>query len=459
MHFYLPFIFVFLSMFSFPYVSHAQTVSPDAVAQREAQLRAEYEAVQLEIAKWQQTLQSKQRESVSLERDIAILNAEITSAQLKIKAQNIRIRQLGKDISVKNATIQTLSERIERGRESLAVLMRKTNELDSYSLVEIALAGKDLSEFLGDFDSFQSVNRSLQELFEEIRATKEENETQKDVLQKRKDQETDIKVSVETEKRVVEKKEGEKKGLLSINKNQEKAYQTILNEREKRAAEIRAVLFTLRDSEGIPFGEALEYANFASGKTGIRSALILAILTQESDLGKNQGSCILSSLENGDGVGKNTGSAFEKIMKAPRDTEPFRDITSRLGRDWRITPVSCPPEARWSSSRGYGGGMGPSQFIPSTWELFKERVGVALSVSGNIANPWDPRHSFIATAIYLKDLGAGAGGYTAERNAACRYYSGRSCDNRRPANTFYGNEVVVKAQNIQENMIDPLLNL
>ena len=165
---------------------------------------------------------------------------------------------------------------------------------------------------------------------------------------------------------------------------------------------------------------------------------------------------MVNNLETGDGSGKNTGTLFEQVMKAPRDTTPFKDITERLGRDWKMTPVSCPPGTKYTSGRGYGGGMGPSQFIPSTWELFKARIASAIGVSENQADPWNPSHSFMATAIYLADLGASASGYTAERNAACRYYSGRSCDSRSPANSFYGNQVMAKAENIQLTMIDPL---
>jgi hypothetical protein len=39
-----------------------------------------------------------------------------------------------------------------------------------------------------------------------------------------------------------------------------------------------------------------------------------------------------------------------------------------------------------------------------------------------------------------------------------KYYSGRKCDNKRPANSFYGDSVMKKAKDIQTNMIDPLQN-
>ena len=158
----------------------------------------------------------------------------------------------------------------------------------------------------------------------------------------------------------------------------------------------------------------------------------------------------MTNLETGDGAGKNTGSPFQKVMKAPRDTEPFRKITDTLGLTWATTPVSCPLGATYSSSRGYGGAMGPSQFIPSTWMMYEPRLENALQVAQ--ANPWDPKHSILATALYMSDLGADGQTYTAERNAACRYYSGRACDSKRPTNYTYGDSVINKAKTFQDNI-------
>jgi hypothetical protein len=64
----------------------------------------------------------------------------------------------------------------------------------------------------------------------------------------------------------------------------------------------------------------------------------------------------------------------------------------------------------------------------------------------------------MASAIYLTDLGAKEGSYTSERNAACKYYSGRKCDSKKPTNFTYGDSVMKKAANIQAKYIDPLQN-
>ena len=433
-----------------------QTMTESEKQAQEQKWREELAATEQEIAKWQAELNKTKQGTKSLQGEAKILQAKINEAKAFIKQRQIQIEQLTRDIGQKNRTINILEAKLNRGLESLASILRATNEIDSYSLPEVMLSNQNISAFFEDMDSYNSLKVSLKEEFDSIKELQSLTEAERKVLADKRAAEADRKAQIETDKKRIEQNEKEKQRLITINKTAEKTYEQVIAEKQKKAAEIRAALFRLRDSAGIPFGDALNYATVAFQKTGIRPALILAILTQESELGKNQGACLVNNLETGDGSGKNTGTLFEQVMKAPRDTTPFKDITERLGRDWKMTPVSCPPGTKYTSGRGYGGGMGPSQFIPSTWELFKARIASAIGVSENQADPWNPSHSFMATAIYLADLGASASGYTAERNAACRYYSGRSCDSRSPANSFYGNQVMAKAENIQLTMIDPL---
>ena len=99
--------------------------------------------------------------------------------------------------------------------------------------------------------------------------------------------------------------------------------------------------------------------------------------------------------------------------------------------------------------------MGPSQFIPSTWASYEKRIASAAGVS--IPDPWIPHDAFFASGLYLADLGADAGGYSAESTAAAKYYAGSNW--RKTAGRNYAASVMKHAQNIQENMIDPLQNL
>lgn len=441
----------FFAAFDLPSSTKAQQVANESIEAREARLRAELAQTEKEIAGWKTVLTQKQKESASIERDAEILNAKIQQAKLEIKARNIAIERLGKDIGVKQKTIESLDAKIERGKESLSQLIRKTNEIDSYSTVEMALSGQDISEFFEDIDSFDSIKQSMQDLFNEIRDDKSKTEAEKKSLNDKKDEETDVKVVVEAEKRKVEKSEAEKRELLKISKTQEKTYEQLLKERQKKAAEIRSALFALRDTAAIPFGTALSYANIVSAKTGVRAAFLLAILTQESNLGENIGTC--------NRPGDPANKLWTAIMPGPsdlasgkskrNDQAAYLRITGSLGLDPASMPLSCP----WQG--GWGGAMGPAQFIPTTWEANQTKIATALGKSK--VSPWEPQDAFMASGIYLAELGAANGNYTAERTAALKYYAGGAWNQKK--NAFYGDGVMAKARNIQENMIDPLQNI
>jgi len=304
---------IFIVFFLLAGIVFAQDVS-NLVTNRRAELESQLTALQKEIDAQKQILQNKQRESVSLERDIAILNAKINTAKLSIKARGLVIENLNQDIGDKEKTIAGLSAKIDRELAALADLLRKTRELDNFSIAEFALSDNNLSTFFEDLDAFRAIKASLAKSFGELRFTKTATEDEKNSLEDKAKEETDLKKIQELEKKKIEKQEAEKKDILKISRGVETVYQKIIKDKEKSAAQIRAELFALRGSAAIPFEKAYEYATRASQKTGVRAAVILGIIAEESNLGENVG----------------TGN-WKVDMKAPRDTVPFLALTDLRG--------------------------------------------------------------------------------------------------------------------------------
>src|SRR3989344_152474 len=291
--FFVIFSVLLIGSFWFLTTNAIAALTEAQIQEQEARWRAELEATEKEIAEWENVLKTTKQGTASLERDASILQAKINEAKAFIRQRQTQIEMLTRDIGLKNKTIAELEEKMNRGKESLAAIFRKTNRVDSYSPVEIFLSNKTLAEFFENIDSYQSINRALEEQFNEIRDPQAKTDEERKALHQKRTAEADKKAEVEQQKKAVERDEAEKKKLININKTQEKTYEQVIKEKQAKAAQIRAALFALRDTEGIPFGDALKYAQSASQKTGVRSALILAILTQESDLGKNQGSCLI----------------------------------------------------------------------------------------------------------------------------------------------------------------------
>lgn len=447
---------LFIVFFVIPLSAEAQSACTSQIeGKSRAQLELELEACNKEIAEWTETLNKTKATSASFERDVAALTAQINAAQANIKARNIAISNLSKDISTKQKEIVTLDTRLARGKESLANIIRRTNDIHSYSLVEAVLSNKNISEFFVDLETYASTKRALALLFDELREVKNLTEAEKAALDRKREQEAAARAALENSKKQVEISQAEKKRLLTISQNQEKTYAQEVADRQAKAAQIRAVLFPLRDAGAIPFGTALQYAEAASAKTGVRAAFILAILQQESNLGANVGSCVIADLSSGATKGVNTGRIFSNGIHPTRDLPVLQTILQNLGRNPLETRVSCPI----AGVAGYGGAMGPAQFIPSTWKLIESKLSSALNKS--TPDPWNPSDAIMASAILLEGLiGSTGDSNVDERTAACRYYSGRTCfsNGRAGVGLSYGNQVMNRAATIQRD-IDFLRNL
>ncbi|MEK7567258.1 MAG: lytic murein transglycosylase [Patescibacteria group bacterium] len=420
----LGFFVLFLS-----FVVLAQTVNPSAVGERRAELEKELSSLEEQISGFREVIFGKQQEAASLERDINILDAQIKKAQLEIKARDIVIKNIVSSIGEKSDEVDELLAKAEREKASLSELLRRLNDLDQTSLIETLIGGDDLSSFFTELDSIESIQQSIHDSISLIRETKLTTETEIDDLEAKKAEETQLRGLQVLEKRRIEEREAEKKNLLKITKGQEAEYQKVLKAKQKDAATIRSQLFLLTGSPDIPFERAVELANKAFQKTGVRPAFILGIIAEESNLGAN--------------VGTGNWRVDLSHSRCTKQREAFVQITSELGLNPDLMPVS---KKAWY---GYcGGAMGPAQFIPTTWQLYKNSV--AKHTGHNPPSPWDPEDAFMASALLLKDNGAAEGTYAAERRAALRYLAGSNWN--KSAYAFYGDDVMALAAKYQEQM-------
>ncbi len=455
-----------LVSYSLPAQSATPTTTELAIAERRAQLERELANLEDLIRQQQVLLDSKRGERVSLERDLAILDAEIKKARAAIRAQELAISDLENEIWLKNATIRELDEKIERKRESLAGLIRRTAQLDDLSLVEILLSEKTLSQFFAEYDDFHTLKLALNASFRDLERLRKDNETARSQLENQRATEEELKMLHELQQQRLRDQEREQARILQVTQGQEREYQQLIAANERSAAQIRSELFELRGSAAINLGDAIELASFVGARTGVRPALILGVLKQETRLGEFLGN-----------------GSWRSDMHPTRDRPLFQVITATLGVNPDTMPVSAKP------GYGWGGAMGPAQFIPSTWACYGGYINTRTNDCNNSArsfdwetfwagpwvyradkdrlrvvrgkqspsNPWDNQDAFLAAGILLKDNGADAGTLYAERLAAMRYFAGWANANN-PAYSFYGDGVMGHAAYYQRQ-IDTLKEL
>ncbi len=407
-------------------VAYAQESGFEGLSREQIQQQLKILEKDIEANKAQ--LESKKSERRTIERDLSILDAKVKEAKLSLQRRDLEIKTIDKNIKQKEVHIGTLNDRAKRARASLAQLLRTARQSDDQTLVEVMLRGDSLTTVFTETNDIQSLQEALSETFETIRNTKETLDEEKSRLEAEQEEKEELRAIQERERQVAVSREQEKAAILKATKGKEKEYEQYINQQEKTASQLRKALFSLRDSTSGPltFETMLQYADEASRQTGVRSELILAILTVESNLGKN--------------VGKGTWTVD---MHPTRDRPVFLEICAELGLDPDKMPVSKKP---WY---GWGGAMGPGQFIPSTWKGIKSRI-TALT-GENPPNPWNARTATFATALYMKDNGAGAQTPAAERLASLRYLAGWA-NASKPAYAFYGNDVMENVEKYEREI-------
>jgi len=442
--------FFFCLIILLPYVVSAETED-----ERRARIEAQLQTVERQILYQRVLVEEKKGERQSLERDLTIIDGEIKQAQLGIKARSVAIEQLSTQIGDKEEVIIILNDRLDKQRKSLAELIRKTQSVDDFSLVEVMLSNEKFSEFFTDVESFRAVKKSLNNSLSALEEIKIDTQTQKSSLENKQLDEAQMKIAQEIEKKSIEEQEAAKERILTVTKGEENAYQALLTSQQKTAAQLKAQLFKLLGGgAAIPFPEAVGYAQVAQQMTGTPASLILAILEQESSYGSNIGGCTMGDVASG-----------KDIMHPERDKPPFLVIAAEIGFDPATQQVSCPLRRSDGTRIGWGGAMGPSQFIPSTWAIYggfkKDTAGNysyiksqdairTLLGKSSAGNPFANQDAFLATGLLLRDNGAN-GVYGSDRLAALRYYSGWGGASR-PENAFYGDGVMKRKQRLDNDI-------
>ena len=90
------------------------------------ELRLISEQCEREVQEQKALLDLKQRESVTIERDIAIIGNKIEKTDLSIRTSQVKIYQLGKEIEQKEDDLVSLEDRMEAVVGHLSTLVKKT---------------------------------------------------------------------------------------------------------------------------------------------------------------------------------------------------------------------------------------------------------------------------------------------------------------------------------------------
>ncbi len=432
-------LFIFVAVLFFV-DSSAIIATSDSVSESRVILERQLADIERQISEYEEELKNIKGEKRNVTSAIHRLRHEQEKLALQIEATNIRVKALEDGMARKESEIIRTEDEIKRKKRAMASVIRKLYKKGETPWLEIVVVNESISGFFSDMITLENLLLRLKELSSESKFLKEELKAQYQEFEKQKSDAVNLLNVKALQEDSLKDKIGAQNNILNVTKQKEAEYRLSIENTKKRAEEIRGRIYELLlggVGRQVTFGEAVDIAQWVSARTGVRAALLLAVLTQESNLGKNVGTC--------NRPGDPPSKSWKNIMKPSRDQKPFLLITKELGLDPDTTPVSCPMRDSKGNRIGWGGAMGPAQFIPSTWIAYKGKIS---AFTGKKANPWDIRDAFAAAALLLKDNGATRSGSDSEWKAAMRYFSGSVNTRFR----FYGDRVMELANKYQDDI-------
>jgi len=441
--------FIFIGMgvmrfLSLPSVGEQIVLATEDKEAQRAELEKELERVERKIAEAERGITATEAEKQSLQAQINRLQGEINQLSSQIERNRLVIQNLGLKIEETQDSIGETTRKIEKSRDELAQMLRTINEEGRTPVIETLLVEDNLSATFSSLNSLERLSGEAKGILDEVKEFRRSLKGYKEDLEVDKTETEKVAKIQEAQKAQEEAARNERQRLRSMTEEEQRQYIAEKETLEKEAKEIRERIFELvglpEDVDAPSFEEAHRIAKWVEGRTGVRTAFLLSIIQQESALGRNVGQCHLADKSSGASVHIRTGQRYSNGIHPTRDIPPFLTITAELGRDPLKTPVSCP------LSYGYGGAMGPAQFIPSTWQMVRSEVR---GILGYEPDPWKIRDSFMASGVLLRRNGAAPQTRQAEWNAAMRYFSGGTTNS---SFFWYADQVIDRANQFERDI-------
>ena len=422
-------------------VAAAQEESPTP-APREEVTEEKIDAAAEELKKNQEDLAAKKQEIADLDKKIkelgnqrdttkaqadiinhqlSLLTSRLKQAQLELQQTQLNLQVVTKDKATTETDIGKLRETVQAKRQNLRAVLRSLYEHEEQSLIRIFFTEGSLSDVLAARDAYEQIQNQHITLMQELKLQEETLEQKQQQLEEQQQDLGQLQELLADQRQNLAAQQDEQETFLQAKRAEQVKYDQRLAEARQARQEIERDVFTLKNTGvNIKLTEARDIARYAEKLTGVRAALLLGVLKVETNLGTNLGSGV-----------------YPDDMH-PASREAFLRVTAKLGLDPKTAPISARPR----SYQGWGGAMGPGQFMPDTWEGIEARV--AELMRKEVPNPYELTDAFVATAIFLADRGATA--QAGEYEAVNRYLAGPNWQRF----TWYGDRVLAVAQEYEK---------
>jgi murein DD-endopeptidase MepM/ murein hydrolase activator NlpD len=186
------------------------------------------QALNDEIAKYQNLASQANNQSQTLKSTIASLDNDKKKLNLEIEKINLQIDDVNANIGKLKDNISESEDKINWMNAALAKGLREIYQSDDTHLSLLLLNNISLSSFFGQIENQKDLNKSINQTIAQIALEKQNLEKNKANVEKTQQDLSDLKSQLGDKTKIVDDTKTEQQKILADTKNQEKNYQAMV---------------------------------------------------------------------------------------------------------------------------------------------------------------------------------------------------------------------------------------
>lgn len=214
--------------------------------QEDIQLKQlEIEKIQKKIAVYEQSLESKRQERITLTNQLDIISEQIQS--LELEQQEVQLQIDTTNLEIQSIVLQILDteDQMNQHRQQLAELVRALHIQDQRTVLDVLMGHRTFSEFFDQVQQLEDVERELGRSLQELKNLQQQLVGQQAQREQKSQQLQEQKAALNEKKAKLDDQESAKTYYLVQTKRSEKQFQSLVAEAKREQQAINSEIVSL----------------------------------------------------------------------------------------------------------------------------------------------------------------------------------------------------------------------
>mgnify|MGYP001565816951 FL=1 len=200
----------------------------------------ELQEINQKILQTQKDLNETEGRGKTLQKEIKKLDLQLNQLNLGMRSSEINIEKLNLEIQELGYDLKDVRDDMSKKKSGVSQILREIQARDNETLLHTLLKGKTLAEDIDELVNLQTINETLSSQVSELAALDDKLSNTIDTTSQKKKRVESERENIKNKKLISSGQKSEQQLLLQTTKNQEKVFESQINELKNLQAAVSA---------------------------------------------------------------------------------------------------------------------------------------------------------------------------------------------------------------------------